>query len=71
MRIPALPPTAFSIVRRDIAEARAQATEARTESAKYKRAIEAAIDLLRAEPRDGFRARLDRAVMGLRVALVV
>ena len=70
MYLKPLPQTAFSIVRRDIATAEGHATEARAEAAKYRRAIESAIDLLRAEPKDGFRVRLERAVVGLRVALV-
>jgi hypothetical protein len=67
----ALLPTAFSIVRFDIASARAEATNATAEARRYRVAIEKAVDLLRAEPRDGFRVRVDRAAVGLRLALLV
>jgi len=71
MWMPAVPPIAFSIVRREIALAEWRATEASAEAAKYRRAIEVAIDLLRAEPKDGASIRIDRAAVGLRLALVV
>ena len=72
MYLKPLPQTAFSIVRRDIAEARAGQHAAQVDTAKYRRAIEVAIERLVGgeQSRDGVRARIDRAVAGLRVALV-
>jgi len=73
MYLKPLPQTAFSIVRRDIAEARAQATEARAESARYRGVIERALGQLR-EPRPAVSRQglspIDRAIHGLSLALV-
>lgn len=67
--LPARLPTAFSIVRRDIAEARDRQEVAEREAARLRLAIETALELLRLEPRDGFRVRMERAARGLRLAL--
>ena len=62
-------PILFSVVRRDIARAEGDATDARDEADTYRQAIVCALDLLRPEPPSGFRSRMDRAVSLLRKAL--